>query len=137
MSGVSGCHTRSTFRLVVVRECRVSVKEDGTVLELEVTWPSLHSNVLAMHRKWLKSGAISLDHPKLTGFEEHLSMLRAHVSDSITSSCQIILPIQVQMAPDAVHLIGDAIGTRVVYVELKAHVDDYMAPKQSGSFEII
>ena len=103
---------------------RVSVKEDGTVLELEVTWPSLSKPPFKCPRHAPKMGQV----------RRHLS---AHVSDSITSCCQIILPIQVQMQPDTVHLLGDANGTRVVYVELKAHVDDYMAPKQSGSFEII
>lgn len=112
------------------------IVDDGEFVQLTFTWPRLILDMRKLHDHQMKQDhSFRLYHPKVIGFEEGLKSLRAHVSDSIVSTCRIPMPFPVcDMTRE---LIGDKSGSRIVYLELKGAQEDYSVVQSRGSFTIV
>lgn len=115
--------------------------ERGNILELTVMWPLPLMDPKVMHRKWLtcdtKDGFESY-HPKVVGFQQALKQLRSRMSQIVESVAKISLPFPVQTHIDSKHNLNwKGTTVRMVYIELKAVVEEYAHVKDSESFEIV
>lgn len=119
----------------------VKVLDGGREVELKVMLPEPLSNLRMLHRKWVetaKDGSkMQMYHPKVLGFEASLKQFRKHSNEKIEATARIALPFPVQN-----HIAKrDNLGwldndCKVVYIDLKAHDDEYLVTRDENSFEI-
>lgn len=119
--------------------CRVV--DGGEYVELTVGWPSPLINIETMHRKWLQVDSqddFKLYHPKVIGFQNALKTMRMRSSDKIESTARIPLPFAVQTHIYGKHNLAWREGTTLmVYLDLKAVVEEYAILNDSESFEVL
>lgn len=133
---------RLSFAIVLpsgITGFKVRVIEEGDCLELTVDWPKPLTDINMMHRKWLVNDSEFTDvHPKILGFEAALKNLRENCTESVHSTAQIGLPFSVESHIDGKYNIGwREDSTRMLYVDLKATVDEYAAVNDLDEFEIV
>ena len=119
---------------------KIKVVEEGDCLELVIDWPLPLTDTSMLHRKWLEFGDGSLTevHPKVLGFQSALKSLREKCNDNVQSVAHIGLPFTVESHIDQKHKIGwREDSTRIVYIDLKALVDDYAAVNDTMDFDIV
>lgn len=115
---------------------KLQVVEEGECLEVTVDWPSPLTDIPMMHKKWFGNG-LSDVHPKILGFESALKMLRTNRIDAVRSTARIGLPFTVQPNLNGQHnLAWRDNSTRMVYLDLKAVVDDYANINDIQDFEV-
>ena len=92
-----------------------------------------------LHKKWLSaSTGFEMYHAKIIRFEASLKRLRKRNMDYIESSAHISLPFPVQS-----HILAKknlkwrANRTRMVYVDLRASVEQYAVVNDEDEFEIV
>ena len=117
------------------------VSEGGDFYEVEVHWPVEFSDVNLLHRKWLNSkraDRLEPYHPKILGFERALKSLRPRHSESVKSRSRIPLPFTVQ-TEEASRSRTQTKGrhTRLLYVDLKATVEQYAVTEENDEFEAV
>lgn len=119
----------------------VRVVDGGEYLELTVVWPPALIDLTVMNKKWLipnAAGGFQLYHPKMIGFEMALKELRSRSSDLVESVARIPLPFPVQSHIDASYnLAWKDSEAKMVYVDLKAFIEDYSVQKNKKSFEAV
>lgn len=117
------------------------VVDGGEFLELTVCWPPTLIDLEIMHKKWLRPdapGGFQTYHPKLIGFESALKAMRSHSSEIIESTARIRLPFPVQTHIDGkFNLAWRDNSSKMVYVDLKAFVEDYAILKDAEEFEVL
>ena len=92
-----------------------------------------------MHKKWLNRASTDRFepyHPKYLGFEKALEKLRKSSSDHVKSVARIPLPHPVLSHIEKKYNLrwkGDS--TRMLYVDLKANIEDYAVANDTESFE--
>lgn len=126
--------TRSCLSVAFLLPCgchddyKLSVTENGSVLQVRVTWPEPMTNVRVLHHLWLvleKGSRVSKDHGKLGGFETALRALRQSPQDPVHSFCTINLPFKVETQIEEEALCWPELGVYIVYAELKEALDLY------------
>lgn len=76
-------------------------------------------------------------HQKYIGFEAALKSLRARNADAVESTAQIPLPLAVQtQITSKSNLAWRDSSTRIIYVDLKAFVEEYAVEADRDEFEI-
>ena len=117
----------------------IRIVEDGKCLLLVVQWPDPLIDLRMMHKKWLShTNGSEMYHPKVTGFEAGLKRLRKRTIDYIESSAHILLPFAVQSHILSKHNLGwRDNGTKMVYVDLRAAVEQYAVVNDDNEFEIM
>ena len=117
----------------------IRIVEDGKCLLRVVQWPDPLIDLRMMHKKWFsQANGFQMYHPKVTGFETGLNRLRKRTLDYIESSTRIMLPFAVQSHILSKHNLGwRDYGTRMVYVDLRAAVEQYAVVNDDNEFEIM
>jgi hypothetical protein len=114
-------------------------------LECQWEWveagPCMLAETRRLFAKWLnprKAGQVPIPeyHPELIAIKEQFSMLRTRATDNLVSVARLPLKFQVQQRIDEIHRVGDASGSRIVIVKLKAFQSNYEDVPDDGSFEI-
>lgn len=93
------------------------------------------TDVRELHRLWLNNPhhEITEHHARLLGFEESLRSRRTNRDEHVRSIGNINLPFSVEIAITEYPLRwGD--GAAIVYVDLKAAVDDYATAYRNRTF---
>ncbi|MEM6687231.1 MAG: hypothetical protein AAF617_15725 [Bacteroidota bacterium] len=120
---------------------KVRVIEEGDVLELTVNWPKPLVDIEFMHRKWMSQDEgklVTSVSPKLLGFEKTLRQMRNNRSETVSSVARIGLPITVQSHIESKYNIAwKDDHSRMVYVDLKAVVDDYATVNDTNDFDVV
>lgn len=102
-------------------DSQVRVGDNLTELIVRVKWPDMAGHVDALHQFFsLQGRPLPPYHPMIVGFHNFFAALRTRESDSLHSEATIQLPMQVQKTPTEFFRIGDANGTRMIYVTLGA-----------------
>ena len=126
---------------IISGEFSLRVADGGEYLELTIEWPKPLVDPDTMHRKWLCSDGddrMRDHHPKLNGFEEALKSLRSRMTELIESTARIPLPFPVQTHFESKrNLLFQECGVRMLYVDLKAFVEDYAVVNDEESFEVV
>lgn len=122
-------------------EFAVRVMEGGKSLELSVVWPLPLMEPKTMHKKWLdldnQSGFASY-HPKVVGFQQALKQLRSRSSQEVESVAIIALPFAVQTHIESKYnLCWKGTTVRMVYIDLKAVMEQYAHINDNESFEVV
>jgi len=119
----------------------VRVVDSGQFLELTVQWPAALVDIEVMHRKWLRmigNGGFQKYHPKYLGFEAALKKLRERNSDKVESSARIPLPFPVlSHFHGKYNLAWTDSNVRMLYVDLRAFIEDYAVVNDKDSFEVV
>lgn len=113
----------------------LTVNCDGLILQICVKWTSPMSDVRELHRLWLDNPhhEITEHHARLLGFEESLRSRRTTRDEHVRSIGNIHLPFAVETVTTEYPLRwGD--GTTIVYVDLKAAVDEYANSYRNRAF---
>lgn len=121
-----------------IDEYKLQVIDDGTMLQLTVTWPTQMTDVRVLHHCWLnmnRSEYITEHHPKIGGFETALRRLRASVGEDIKSIANISLPCAVETTIDEEPLLWEDSGVRILYVDMKAAIDAYATSRPKKIFK--
>lgn len=118
----------------------VRVLENGRELELVVRMPKQLQDMKLLHRKWLRStryDRMEPYHPKIVGFQNALKELRQHTEDFVESTARIALPISVQTHIFAKYNMSWRDDTtKLLYLDLKAPVENYGILQDDNSFEL-
>lgn len=113
-----GCHN----------DYKMSVIDNGSLLQVRVVWPEPLTNVRMLHHLWLvleEGRRVSKDHAKLGGFETALRALRVSPQERVHSFCNITLPFKVETLVEEEPLFWPELGVYIVYAELKEALDLY------------
>lgn len=104
---------------------------------MSIKWPDVLTDMSMLHKKWLLNNELSDVHPKILGFETALKGLRANCNENVLSYGRIGLPFTVE--PNFLqHNIGwRDNSSRVLYVDLRALVDDYGDQNESTDFDLV
>lgn len=102
-------------------DSKVKVSDDLCELQVTVKWPSMLSNVAALHKFWNRKDENTLPswHPKIVGFHDYFAGLREKEDEDLYATASIVLPLQVQKNIVDIHHFGDENGARIIYVELR------------------
>lgn len=118
---------------------KVRVSDDSDALEIVVDWPRPLVDIHFLDKKWLHQDTSYTDfHPKFLGFETALCNVRNNVYNTVTSTARVGLPFTVQS-----RIISSAIltykesSTHMLYIDLRAIVENYATFKNTSSFEVI
>ena len=115
------------------------ILENGMSIELKVVWPNPLANLNIMYRKWPSdpTDPIKKYHPKMIEFESSLNELRDRSSEFIESYARIPLPFCVQTHIERKnHLAWRDSAVKMVYLYLKATMEDYVVLHDNEEFEI-
>ena len=114
----------------------IRVAEGGRHLELMVRWPRPLINISLMHKKFLIStGETYTDyHPEFLGFMDALRKLRARAADWVETTTRIHLPFVVESHFKKENLAWKDDETKMVYVRLKAFVEEYAVENDTDNF---
>lgn len=116
------------------------VLQGGRELQLEVKWPHPLIDLPLLHKKWImssKEDRMETYHPKFLGFEASLKQFRERATDCVLSRARFILPFPVQAHIEGRHNLGWVDNLcRIVYVDLKAHEEQYSIVQDENCFEI-
>lgn len=89
-----------------------------------------------MHKKWLGDSLLDV-YPKTLEFESALHVLRTNRMDKVRSTARIGLPFSLQPNLRGQHNIAwHKNMNRMVYVDLKTVVDDYVTVNNTQYFEV-
>lgn len=117
------------------------ILEGERILELNVKWPQCLTNLDMLHRNWLCSSGpdhIEKYHPKYLSFGCALKTFREYESDDIQSKVSFSLPFPVEIHIVLKHNLGwKDHSDRVVYIDLKAHSENYVILRDEKSFEMV
>lgn len=105
-------------------------------LELIVDWPPFLTDLDMLHKKWLFSSGVDhirKYHPKYLEFECTLKVFFEHKSDSTRSKAHLLCPFPVETQMVSNHnLDWKDRSSRVVYIVLKSHSEDYAILRVDG-----
>lgn len=103
----------------------VRLVDDAQCLVLSVKWPEPFLDLPVMHKKLISnSTGFEMCHPKVSGFEASLKRLRKKTTYFIELCARIIL-FAVQSHILSKHNLGwRENGSRIVYVDLRAVVEE-------------
>ena len=116
-------------------KCHLQVKEDGKKLIFSSQWPAYSMNMEALHCKLenkLGKSAQDTDICNIWKCSEALSdvlaLMCASEQEVLSSTCPIMLPIQVSHKINSIELLGSHDdGSHIIYVDLKAEESMYHA----------
>ena len=125
------CHKREM-------DIDVTVAEDGNVLEIEVTWPDIMSNVNRMYSHLIPEERVLVDNVCCKkSMCSALAMHREREDHDIISVAKIPLPIQVIATKPTIRGAYDAeTGSRRIHVTMRASDSGY-AKKEGVAFTVV
>lgn len=116
------------------------VVDGGQFLEITVKWPRPLIDLNLMHKKWLggPDSTYQVYHPEFIGFQEGMKKLRQKSTDWIESLARIPLPFPVEThIHDKHNLAWRDDSTKLLYIRLKASVEQYAVNSDKEQFEVL
>lgn len=121
-------------------EFSVRIVEGGHFLEYTVKCLAPLVDLEVIHKKWLLDPSCEYQtyHPEFNGFIESVKPLRAPSTDWIEYSTRIYLPFDVENhIYHKINLVWCDNTVKMIYVCLKAVVQNYTVLKDKESFDIL
>jgi hypothetical protein len=104
------------------KDVKVWVSDQGNELMVKQKWPDKMANVDKLHNVFRKKDPTAYPsyHPKIISFQRYMKNIKREENDCVYNTCCIKLPFLVQADIVEQHRLGDAFGTRLLYVDLRA-----------------